>query len=133
MNNTEAYNHMHDLTGIETGDKIKLLRRWKHQEFGINSVMAEQHTPGKIYTVKNSNFKNVGGFKMLLTEECGFIPFFVAELVEKKPKWVPMHLAINGNHTATVYHDKVVVGCQEFSFAAIEILAKAVAAATAVK
>lgn len=133
MNNTEAYNHVHDLTGIEKGDKVKLLRGWKSHEFGIRCNMGPQHTPGNIYTVKSANFKNVSGFKMLLLEEGGFIPFFVAELVEKKPKWDPMHLTLNSKHAAIVYHDKVVVGCQEFSFTAIENLAKTVAAAKASK
>lgn len=131
MNNVEVYNRMHELAGIENGDKIKLLRKWKHKEFGINSYMAENHEPGKIYTVKNSNFVNVRGLKMLLTEEGGYIPFFVAELVEKKPKWEPMNLSLNAKHVAIVYHDRVVVGCQEFSFASIENLAKTVAAAKA--
>lgn len=27
MDNIEVYNHMHELSGIENGDKIKLLRR----------------------------------------------------------------------------------------------------------
>lgn len=133
MNDVEVYNRMHDLTGIENGDKIKLLREWKSSEFGIETCMDPTHTPGKIYTVENSNFENFSGFKMLLVEEGGIIPFFVAELVEKKPKWAPMRLKLNDEHVATVYHNKVVVGCQEFSFAAIERLANTVAAAKASK
>lgn len=133
MNNVEVYNRMHDLTGIENGDKIKLLRKWKDSEFGTGSCMGFRHVPGSIYTVKDSNYLNYDGFKMLLTEEGGYIPFFAAELVEKKPKWTPMRLRLNDEHVATVYHDKVVVGCQGFSFEAIENLAKTVAAAKASK
>ena len=133
MNNVEVYNRMHDLAGIEDGDKIRLVRNWKKEEFGIYSSMAWDHEPGEIYTVGNSNFKNLGGFKMLLIEEGGFIPFFVAELVEKKPKWEPVHVTLNDSYDAVVDKDKVVVGCQKFSFAAIERLAKIVEAAKAVK
>lgn len=133
MNNVEVYNRMHDLAGIENGDKIELLRKWGPEEFGTNSCMGFSHKPGSLYTVKDSNHRNFSGFKMLLVEEGGFIPFFAAVLVEKKPKWEPMHLTLNAKHAAIVYHDKVVVGCQEFSFAAIENLAKTVAAAKASK
>lgn len=133
MNNKEVYNRMHSLAGIENGDKIKLLRKWDPKEFGIECCMGHDHAPGKIYTVKDANYWTFSGFTMLLVEEGGYIPFFVAELVEKKPKWAPMHLHLNSKHAAIVYHDKVVVGCQEFSFAAIENLAKTVAAAKASK
>lgn len=133
MNNVEVYNKMHDMAGFEPGDTVRLLRLWNGQDFNTGTLpLTAKHKIGSIYTV-TGNHIILPGHKMLSVREGGFLPFFAVELVEKKPKWEPVHVTLNDSYDAVVYKDKVEVGCQKFSFAAIERLAKIVAAAKAIK
>lgn len=121
MNVQEAYKVMQANCGIEVGDKVKVLRAAKDDENGWKEEWASDMSAqiGKTLVVQEIDGNR--GFR--LSDEY-FYPFFVLELVEKGFK--TKEIKLNGRYTAIVDRYSVEVGCQSFSFDAVEKLYEAV-------
>ena len=115
-------------SGIEAGDTVRILRVCNDQEMGWG-VLWNAHmdkTVGMKGTVRlvgtddgiQVEFdREVGGGR------CWWYPFFALGIVEKRVQKVDV--CLNSEHTAEVYKDKIVVGCQTFDPSIIEKLAEA--------
>lgn len=132
MDIREAYKVMQSQCGIEVGDKVRVLRKAKDYEMGWGVVWLRN---------MNSHVGSVG-----VVGECGeedgftvhfndgdrcWLPFFVLELVEKGFK--PVEVKLNEGYTATVFPDKIKVGCQEFDPVVLDRLVQAHKSVTSTK
>lgn len=121
MNIQEAYKVMQENCGIEVGDKVRILRKAKSYESGWGNTWETQMSDQVGKTDRVVDIKPWG----IRLKTAGYdYPFFVLELVEKAPKTKTIKL--NDRYTATVDRYSVEVGCQSFSFDAVEKLYEAV-------
>jgi hypothetical protein len=119
MNIKEAYLAMQANCGIEVGDTVRVVRTAKNNEMGWQNTWTPTMTGmvGKTFTVKS-----VGTGSGIYFEAYNF-PFFVLELVSKKPvKPTEIKVKLNTDYSADCTKDSVKVGCQTFGWDVIEKL-----------
>lgn len=90
MSVKEAYKVLHDNCGIEVGDRVKVLRKFKSYESGFgNSWTSEKASMiGKEFIV-GTDLAHMGYSPE--NDPCSHYPFFVLELIEKaKPELPPI-------------------------------------------
>lgn len=123
----DAWNLLTDASGIGPGDVVRITRGWDSSKpqhtyavGGVRDLIGEEC---EVYATERYK-----GFKFIKLKHSGYmVPYDVLELVKKaKPAWAPRNVALNVSYDATVHEDKVVVGCQTFSFDAVEDLYAAV-------
>lgn len=131
MDIREAYKVMQSQCGIEVGDKVRVLREARSYEMGWGPVWNGEMTDavGEVCTVLEVGESS--GFKLDGHGRCWWFPFFVLELVEKAKRSVDVIL--NEGYTATVFPDKIKVGCQEFDPEVLDRLVQAHKSVTATK
>lgn len=121
----EAYTTMQDAWGIEVGDTVRVLRKVVENEMGwpIRNGIDQNTSVGKVGEVTEVSKYGI----VVSIESVGIMdytyPFFVLELVSKKPKSIKVNL--NAAYEAEVFKDKVVVGCQTFPLGVVEAILKA--------
>jgi hypothetical protein len=104
----ELYIQMQKLSGLQVGDKVKILRSYKDEEMGaycrfVHSMGRLIGQEGVITDISRKGAKVLGWLW----------PFFVLEKLEESP----VEVELNHEYTAVVAGDKqtVKVGCQTFS------------------
>lgn len=122
------YNALQKASGIEVGDTVRILRVCKTNEMGWgcswNAHMDKTvGMKGTVTTVSTADGIRVDFAKMVGDRLGWWYPFFALEIVKKRPRKVTVEL--NGEYSAEVYKDKIVVGCQTFDTSIIQALADA--------
>ena len=119
----EAYITMQAACGIEVGDTVRITRKAADFEMGWGEDWAGDKMialVGKTGVVSKVHDKRPnGGFKV----HDWYFPFFVLELVSKKPRSIKLRLS--DDYDAQVFKDKIVVGCQTFPISAVEAILRA--------
>lgn len=126
MDSVEAFNIMHDMSGIEVGDYVAVVRRWERGEYGFDcgSIAVKVGPRYEVAGIDSCDGYKFFKLKANSSYELYAAPFFAVKLLEKAFK--PVEVKLNDEYTAVVHKDKVVVGCQEFSHQAIIKLINAV-------
>jgi hypothetical protein len=127
MNEHEAYLTLQAASGIEVGDKVKVLRKAEDGEMGWDNSWARSmdNFIGHVGTISNIDGSN--GCRVNFTEpvEDRFaFPFFVLELVEKRtPPKQPMKV---GTYEVEFAQggESIEVGCQTISFEEVKAVYK---------
>ena len=119
----ETYITMQAACGIEVGDTVRITRKAADFEMGWGEDWAGDEMialVGKTGVVsKVHDHRPNGGFKI----NDWYFPFFVLELVSKKPRSIKLRLS--DDYDAQVFKDKIVVGCQTFPISAVEAILRA--------
>lgn len=121
MNTQQAYTVLQKVCGINVGDTVRVLRKVNGDSMGwVNSwqdEMDELLNPESTAVVVSIDDGH--GIKL----DNGYqYPFFVLEVVESAFK--PITVYLNEEYSATIYSDRIAVGCQTFAYDAIENLAQ---------
>ena len=109
--------------GLKVGDKVRVLRRGKSNEFGWNDSWvspAMDSAVGKEYTI--SSISPSAG--VTFEERLYSFPATVLEKLESG--FTPVNVKLNREYTATITEKEVEVGCQKIPFKAVIELAEAV-------
>jgi hypothetical protein len=119
----ECYVEMQSNCGISKGDTVKVLRTARENELGWGTawVPSMNDLVGKSFVVNNVNPKR--GFLLFHGSSYYWLPFFVLELISKKPTTISV--VLNNSHTAECSKEGIKVGCQNFKWDIIEKLSEA--------
>lgn len=132
MDSMNAFNAMHKACGIGVGDKVKVVRDWRMQEFGVSLVGQGCVKLGAEGRVRDVDYDRDGILHFQMEGSYNIIPFFALQLVKKaKPAWKAKSVKISRDYLAQVNENNIVVGCQTITFDAFDELAKVVAEAKA--
>ena len=115
MSVKEAYKVLQAECGIETGDKVKVLRMYERHEMGCALCVEDQRRMkvGDIYFAEIRSTSNSISLRNEKDICVGFAPFFALELVEKaKPELPPIMV---GNHEVEFLDGEIEVGCETVS------------------
>jgi len=110
--------------GLKAGDKVRVLRRGKSNEFGWNDSWvshAMDSAVGNEYTI--SSISPSSGVKF---EERLRYNFPVTVLEKLESEFTPVNVKLNREYTATITKKNVEVGCQKIPFKVVIELAAAV-------
>jgi hypothetical protein len=119
----ECYVEMQSNCGISTGDTVKVLRTARDNEMGWSEfwVPPMNDLVGKSFVVNDVHPKQ--GFRIFHGSSNYWLPFFVLELISKKPTTISV--VLNNSHTAECSKEGIKVGCQNFKWDIIEKLSEA--------